>query len=592
MENGGIIMISLPCEAVEGYKTPNKTKRSNQMKFNDMPYARPDIEGLKARLNRLKEKIENANSADEIISAYREVGKVSEEYSTLGSLAYVRHTINTEDEFYDAENNFFDEVGPTVTDAFQEINKALLSSPFRKEIDAHFGELLLKNTEISVRCFSSQIIEMAAEENRLQSEYQKLIASARVEWEGQTIPLPMLGKYKQSADREVRKKAFLKDAEFFDSHKEELDTLYDKLIKLRNKQARTLGYENFIQMGYDRLGRNCYGPKEVAAFRQEIKENIVPVVSELKKAQAARIGVDSLHLYDNDVMFPEGNVSPKGSSDELLWAAIDMYKEMSEETAEFISFMQENELYDLLSSEGKAPGGYCTEFSAYKAPFIFSNFNGTSGDVDVLTHEAGHAFAYFVAARKGLIPDYISPTIEACEIHSMSMEFLTAPWHERFFGEDTNKYEYYHAADALNFIPYGCMVDEFQHLMYENEDLTPDQRNKIWLGLEEKYRPHLELSDLPFYSRGGGWQRQLHIYLYPLYYIDYCMAQTVAFQFYAESLKDWKKAFKKYLAFVDGGGSKTFEELVKGADMNLPYDKGCLKQTAEIIKEQLNSYGF
>ncbi len=553
------------------------------MKFKDMPYTRPNIEDLKLKLKTLKEQIINAKSAQEVISAYMEVCTVSENYSTMGSLAYVRHTINTEDEFYDKENDFFDEVGPTVTDVFQEINKALLVSPLRPELTANFGELLFKNTEISVRCFSPEIIDLAAEENKLQSEYQKLFASAKVEWEGETLPLPMLTKYKTHADREIRKKAYLKDAQFFEDHREEFDTLYDKLVKLRNKQARTLGYKNFIQMGYDRLGRNCYGPEKVAAFRDQIKAHIVPVVSTLKEAQKKRIGVDKICLYDNAVMFKEGNVNPKCSSDELLAAAIDMYKEMSSQTAKFITFMQENELYDLLSKEGKAPGGYCTEFSAYKAPFIFSNFNGTSGDVEVLTHEAGHALAYFTAARKGIIPDYISPTIEACEVHSMSMEFLTAPWHERFFGEETQKYEYYHAADALNFIPYGCMIDEFQHIMYENEELTPEQRNQVWLDLEKKYRPHLDLSDLPFYGRGAGWQHQLHVYLYPLYYIDYCMAQTVAFQFFAESLKDWKSAFNKYLAFVDGAGTKTFEELVRAADMNLPYEEGCLKETAETV---------
>lgn len=555
-----------------------------------MPYARPDIDELKGKLKALKEKIEKAQTAAEVIAAYDDVAKVSEEYSTQGSLAYVRHTINTADEFYDKENDFFDEVGPTVTDAFQEINKAMLASPFRAELDKHFGPLLLKNTEISVRCFSPEIIELAAEENKLQSEYQKLFASATVEWEGETLPLPMLTKYKTAADRETRKKAFTLDAEFFDAHRTEFDTLYDKLVKIRNKQARMLGYKNFIQMAYDRLGRNCYGPEKVAAFRSQIEKYIVPVVSKIKEAQKKRIGVEEICLYDNAVMFKEGNVNPKCSSDELLAAAIDMYREMSGKTAEFIDFMQENELYDLLSKEGKAPGGYCTEFSAYKAPFIFSNFNGTSGDVEVLTHEAGHALAYYTAARKGIIPDYISPTIEACEVHSMSMEFLTAPWHNRFFGDDTERYEYYHAADALSFIPYGCMIDEFQHMMYENEDLTPDQRNAAWLELEKKYRPHLKVSDLPFYGRGAGWQHQLHVYLYPLYYIDYCMAQTVAFQFFAESLSDWDKAFRKYLAFVDGAGTKTFEELVLGADMRLPYEEGCLKDTAETVSAWLSQF--
>ena len=557
------------------------------MKFSEMPYSRPDLEDLKSKLILENEKIISAESAAEVKSAYEAVEKLSENYSTMGSLAYVRHTIDTKDPFYEAENDFFDENGPAVSDILNKINRSMLESKFRAELEEVFGSLLFTNIEIAVRSFSSEIVDLAAEENKLQSEYQKLFASAMVEWEGETIPLPMLGKYKQSADREIRRKAFLKDAEFFDSHRAEFDTLYDKLIKIRNKQARTLGYENFIQMGYDRLSRNCYTPREVADFRDEIKSHIVPLVTELKAEQKKRIGVEKLHLYDNDIVFKEGNVKPHPDSDGILKAGIEMYREMSPETAEFINFMEENELYDLVSKEGKAPGGYCTEFAGYKAPFIFSNFNGTAGDVDVLTHEAGHAFAYFRASRQGILPSYISPTIEACEVHSMTMEFLTAPWHEKFFEEETPKYEYFHAVDALYFIPYGCMVDEFQHIMYENENLTPEERNAVWLSLEEKYRPHLDLSDLPFYSRGGGWQRQLHIYLYPLYYIDYCMAQTVAFSFFAESLSNREATFKKYLAFVDGAGTKTFEDLVKSAGLTPPYYKGALKETALVVKEWL-----
>ncbi len=560
------------------------------MKFCEMAYSRPDIEALKAKINLLKEKIEKANTALEIISFYDEVSTLGEEYSTMGSLAYVRHTINTKDEFYETENDFFDEVGPTVTDAFQGIAKVMVNSPHRPELEKHYGNLLFKNTEISLRCFSSEIIALSAEENKLQSEYQKLFASATVEWEGETLPLPKLTKYKMSGDREIRKKAFLKDAEFFDTHRDEFDSLYDRLVKIRNKQARILGYENFVQMGYDRLGRNCYGPEKVKDFRDQIVKYIVPAVNKLRESQKSRLGIDEIHIYDNAVIFKEGDVSPKGTADELLAAAINMYNQMNEKTAEFINFMSENKLYDLLSKEGKAPGGYCTEFAAYKSPFIFSNFNGTSGDIDVLTHEAGHAFAYFRAAKQGIIPDYTSPTIEACEVHSMSMEFLTAPWHKDFFGEETDRYQYFHTTDALNFIPYGCMIDEFQHLMYENEDLTPDERNEVWLKLETKYRPHLNVSDLPFYSRGAGWQHQLHVYLYPLYYIDYCMAQTVAFQFFAESLKDWQTAFSKYLAFVEGAGTKTFEELVTSADLKLPYEEGVLEDVAKTITEHLEEF--
>ncbi len=553
------------------------------MKFSDMKYQRPDIVALKEKLAEIEKSISSASCADAQIKAYKIAGELSTEYSTMYSLAYVRHTIDTTDEFYDAENTFFDEVGPEVSDSFLAVKKAMLASPFRDGLEKALGSLFFINGEIEARSFSTEIIPLAAEENRLASEYQKLIASATVEWEGDTIALTKLGKHKNSPDREIRRKAFLKDAEFFDNNREKLDELFDKLIKNRNEQAHRLGYKNYIALGYDRLGRNCYGPEKVAEFRHQIEKYIVPAVARLKEAQKERIGVEKLCLYDNAVIFPEGNPNPKGTPEQLLAAAADMYEQMSPRTAEFFSFMTENGLFDLLSAQGKAPGGYCTEFAAYKAPFIFSNFNGTAGDVDVLTHEAGHAFAYYVASRKGILDEYISPTIEACEVHSMSMEFLTSPYHEGFFAQETGKYTYFHAADALGFIPYGCMIDEFQHIAYENEDMTPEERNRVWLSLEEKYRPYLDVSDLPFYSRGGGWQRQLHVYLYPLYYIDYCMAQTVAFQFYSESLEDWSVAFEKYLAFVDGAGTKTFEDLVEGAGLTLPYKDGCLSSVADNI---------
>ena len=559
------------------------------MKFKNMVYTRPNIQNIKDALSLLEQRIKNAKTKEEALSAFYESEKIGEEYGTMASLAYVRHTIDTGNKFYDEENNFFDNNGPLVGDMFRNVNLALLGSDFRADLEEDLGTLFFKNLELGVKSSSPETIELQTKENELMSEYQRLFASATVEWEGETLPLPMLGVYKQSPDREIRKKAYLKDAEFFKSNKSEFDRLYDELIKNRNQQAKILGYENFIKLGYDRLGRNCYGPSEVALFRNEIAKWVVPVVGDLKKEQAKRIDVEKIHLYDNDVMFKEGNVKPKGTADEILQAGINMYKEMSKETKEFITFMEENELFDLLSAKGKAPGGYCTEFALYKAPFIFSNFNGTSGDVDVLTHEAGHAFAYYTAARKGLISSYISPTIEACEVHSMTMEFLTMPWHKNFFFEETDRYEYYHAADALIFLPYGCMVDEFQHIMYENENLTPADRDKVWLSLEEKYRPYLNLADLPFYSEGGGWQRQLHIYLYPLYYIDYCMAGAVAFGFFAESLEDYKKALEKYFKFVDGAGTKTFKELVTSVGIPLPYEEGNLKETVDTVKKWLEA---
>ena len=560
------------------------------MKFSEMPYVRPDMDEIRAAMEGILARMERAESAEELADAYREGCKLSQSIATAASLAYVRHTIDTADEFYDKEQAYWDEIDPALQEMKQCGGKVLLNTGFRPQLEEQFGKLLFTNLEIGVRTVIPEIMELMQEENKLASEYQKLYAAAKAEWQGEMIPLPKLGPFKQSPDRAIRRAAYEAEAKVFDENQEKLDTLYDKLIQVRTAQARAMGYDNYLRLGYDRLGRNCYGPEKVAAFREQIARDMVPIVAKVKQKQQERLGVDSLKVYDDTLLFPDGNAVPRGTAEEILAAGQTMYRELSPETAEFVDFMYENELMDVRSKDGKAPGGYCTEFPDYKAPFIFSNFNGTAGDVDVLTHEAGHAFATFRTTRKDYLPSQIQPTIEACEVHSMSMEFLTAPWHEMFFGEQTRKYEVGHCEEALIFIPYGCMVDEFQHRMYENPDLTPAERNRIWLELEKKYRPWIDFDNLPFFSRGGGWQRQLHIYLYPLYYIDYCMAQTVAFQFWMASMENREDAWRRYLRFVDAGGTRTFEELVQTAGLKIPYEPGVIRQIGETISRWLEEH--
>ncbi len=560
------------------------------MKFSEMPYSRPDMEALAAATTQTLEAMKAAPNAAGQIAAYDAYEKKMQTAGTMQQIAYIRHTINTKDEFYNAENDYMDEIGPKLQELTHRVNTALLESPYRAELERHYGALMFKNLEIAARSFSPAIVELMQEENKLVSEYQNLYASATVEFDGKTMPLPLLGPYKQDPDRAVRKAAYEADAKFFDSHREELDTLYDKLVKVRDTQAKKMGLPNYIPLGYDRMGRNCYTAKDVAAFRDQIAEDMVPIVAKVKEAQRRRIGVEKLAFYDEPISFADGNAVPEGTPDEILAAGKKMYQELSPETAEFIDFMFENELFDVLSRDGKAPGGYCTEIADYKSPFIFSNFNATAGDVDVLTHEAGHAFEAYRAFKQELPSLLHSPTIEACECHSMSMEFLTAPWHHLFFGKQTDKYELGHCEDALVFIPYGCMVDEFQHKVYENPGMTPEQRNELWLSLEKKYRPWIDFDNLPFYSRGGGWQRQLHIYEVPLYYIDYCMAQTVAFQFWNLSRENYAEAWKRYMTFVDKAGTATFAELVESAGLKVPYHAGCIKEIGESISRWLEEH--
>lgn len=558
------------------------------MKFTEMPYARPDIAAIQAAAKDCVACIRNAKTAQEQIDAFERATAQDLECGTLVTLANVRNTINTKDAFYDAERDYLDQVSPQLEEMQNEINMAMLESPFRAELEAHYGALMFRNLEISARSFKPELVPLMQEENLLTAQYQKLYASMTVEFDGQTMPLPMLGKYKESPDRAVRRAAFEAEGKAFDAKQAELDEIFDKLVKNRNAQGRLLGHENYIPLGYDRLGRNCYGGAELKQFREQIANDLVPVIAEVKAAQRKRIGVDRLCIYDDKFRFPDGNAKPEGTADEILAAGKQMYQALSPETKTFIEEMFDCDLFDVLSREGKAPGGYCTVFPSYRVPFIFSNFNGTSDDVDVLTHEAGHAFAFYRAMHNPAVhPSAWQPTIEACECHSMSMEFLTQAFHKDFFGKNTSKYELQHCEDSLDFIPYGCMIDEFQHKMYENENLTPQERNAVWEALEKKYRPWLSMDNLPFYGRYSHWQWKLHVYLHPLYYIDYCMAQTVAFQLWTLSMHDSKAAWEKYLAFVDAAGTKTFAELCHGANLRVPYEEGTIRDVGSGIRDWL-----
>ncbi len=544
------------------------------MKFSEMTYTRPDMDQLTARL-------EQAASRADQLAAYREKEALLSGFDTQASICAIRHTVDTRDKFYEEEEAYLDQQYPLVSEKCQAFNRALVASPFRPELEEALGKLVFVNIELELKSFSPEIVPLMQEENRLTTEYQKLYASARVEFMGKTLTIAQLGPYKQDPDRAVRKAALEAEGGFFDQHQEEFDQLFDQLVKNRTQQAQKLGFENYVPLSFLRMGRNCYSPEDLDGFRQQVVRDLVPLTTQVKERQKKRLGLESFTLYDDPLKFKDGSAKPQGTPEEIMAAGKTMYHELSEETGKFIDLMLDNQLFDVLAKEGKAPGGYCTSLPDYKYPFIFSNFNGTSGDVDVLTHEAGHAFAGYVAARSIETHALQWPTMEGAETHSMSMEFLTAPWHHLFFGPMTDKYELSHAEDALTFIPYGCLVDHFQHEVYSRPEMTPQERNDTWARLEKLYRPYLDMKDLPFYGRGAGWQRQTHIYQSPFYYIDYCLAQVMSLQFFALSLEDREKAWEKYMAFVRLGGTKTFVDLAHAVDLRSPLDQGCVKDVCQ-----------
>ena len=558
------------------------------MNFNDYKYEHLDLEKIKGEFSELIDSFEKAENVEGQIEAFDKIIKLRNHIETMQTLVSIRHSIDTNDEFYNKENEYMDEISPILFGFTNDFYKALVNSKFKDELIKKYGKLLFDLAENTLKVFSNEIIPDAQEENRLSSKYSKLIASAKIDFDGKELNLSQMVPYTQSKDRNVRIEAAKKVAQFFSENQEEFDNIYDSLVKVRTKMAQKMGYKNYVEFGYKQLSRLEYDAKMVEGYRKQVLENIVPLHTELRKRQEKRLGLEKLRFYDEAIKFNSGNADPHGSPEWILNHGKTMYKELSKETDEFFTFMTENNLLDLLSKKGKMSGGYCTYIPKYKAPFIFANFNGTAHDIDVLTHEAGHAFQVY-QSRGFDVPEYLWPTYEACEIHSMSMEFLTWPWMKLFFENDTEKYKFIHLSEALLFIPYGVTVDEFQHWVYENPEVTPQERREKWLEIEKKYLPTRDYGEANELKNGIFWFRQGHIFSSPFYYIDYTLAQVCAFQFWIKSREDREKAWQDYLNLCKLGGSKSFFELMKSANLKNPFEEGILAAVIPKIKEYLDS---
>ena len=558
------------------------------MKFNEYEYEHLDLEKIKAEFSRLIESFKKAKNMKGQVAAFDEIIKLRNHIETMQTLVSIRHSVDTNDEFYDKENEYMDEISPILFGFTNDFYKTLVNSKFKDELVEKYGKFLFDLAENTLKTFSPEIIPDAQEENRLSSKYSKLIASAKIDFDGKELNLSQMVPYTQSKDRNVRIEAAKKVAQFFAENQDEFDNIYDSLVKVRTRMAQKMGYKNFVEFGYKQLSRLEYDAKMVEGYRKQVLENIVPLHTELRERQGKRLGVEKLKFYDEAIKFNSGNADPHGSPEWILNNGKTMYKELSKETDEFFTFMTENNLLDLLSKKGKMSGGYCTYIPEYKAPFIFANFNGTAHDIDVLTHEAGHAFQVY-QSRGFDVPEYLWPTYEACEIHSMSMEFLTWPWMKLFFENDTEKYKFIHLSEALLFIPYGVTVDEFQHWIYENPEVTPQERREKWLEIEKKYLPTRDYGEVNELKNGIFWFRQGHIFSSPFYYIDYTLAQVCAFQFWIKSREDREKAWQDYLNLCKLGGSKSFFELMKSANLKNPFEEGTLAAVIPKIKEYLDS---
>lgn len=552
------------------------------MKFSDFEYKRPVYEDVKVEFLYIVGEIENSSTYKEQKEKIDKLNVLRNTVETMSTIASIRYTINTRDEFYEKEREYWDEYSPLYDELNSNFYKAIVSSNFKEDIIKDFGEQFFNIASYSLKSFSPKIIKDLQEENRLCSQYTKLMAGAKINYKGEVYNLSKLGKYMLGKDREERRTSSEAYYGYFKDNQEKFEELFDKLVKIRTNIANKLGFEDFVELGYIRMMRTDYNEKMVEKFREQVLEYIVPLANKIYKRQAERLNLEKLTYIDENFEFLSGNATPKCSSREIIENGKKMYKELSSETSEFFNFMLENELMDLVTKEGKGAGGYCTYIPNYKSPFIFSNFNQTADDIDVLTHEAGHAFQLYMS-RDIDMPEINFPTYESCEIHSMSMEFITWPWMELFFKEDSEKYRFIHMSSAIKFIPYGIVVDEFQHYVYKQPDLSKEERRNVWRNLEKKYLPHKDYSGCEFLENGGWWFKQGHIFKNPFYYVDYTLAQICALQFWKKIREDKKGGWDDYINICKVGGRKSFLEIVKIGNLKSPFEEGCVSSVIDNI---------
>ncbi|MCI9032400.1 MAG: M3 family oligoendopeptidase [Clostridia bacterium] len=555
-------------------------------KCKDLKYERFCLEDFKAIVEPQIAAAERAETFDELMSAREKVNAASSKFATMSALANARYTLDTRNEYYVGEVEYYDNVAPVANELLSRFGKTMLADKFKDKLSETLSPALVKSLENQQKAVSPKIIEDKQKEAGIVMEYSKLMSTMPFEFRGKTLPLSVVRGYLSDNDRTVRKDAAFSIGRGLEKHRDELDDIFDRLVKVRDGMGKKLGYDNFVALGYLNMDRKDYGKSDVEAFRNSVQKYLVPVVSELKNSLGKELKFDKFMFYDNSVTLAGGETKPKLAHNEMFEAAQKMYDDLNPEVGAFMRFMRESGAFDVEARDGKWGGGYCTEFYDFVQPFILANWNGSCDDVDVLTHEFGHAFASMNAMKHGIFELSVGG-METAECHSMTMELMCHPYMDKFFGADADKYRYRHLFKNIDFIPYGVIVDEFQHVVYENPNLTPAERNKAFKELTAKYMPYMTYEGIPYLEEGTRWQYQMHIYESPFYYIDYCLAQTVALEFYAQSLKDHDKALANYIAFTKKGGSKMFKTLVSEAGLASPFEPDALKEVAAVCLKEL-----
>ncbi|MFC2125367.1 M3 family oligoendopeptidase [Bacteroidota bacterium] len=502
---------------------------------------------------------------------------------------YIRMTCDTtNNEYIEQYQYFIREIEPETAPYANELNKKVLDSPYVRELIDPAYTILLRGLEKEIRIYRKENIPIKTE---IQSESQKfgsISGAMTIEWENQELTLQQAGVFLQSTERDIREKIYKKTSARRFQDKDKLNDLYTNLIELRNKIAKNADFDNFRDYMFTALGRFDYTPEDCFTFHDAVNKELTPVLNEMAQERKSQLGIANLRPWDKAVDAQNlPPLKPFDGGNDLLAKTIHCFEEIDNSLGEYLEIMKEMGHLDLESRKGKAPGGYNFPLAETGVPFIFMNATSTLRDMVTILHEGGHAVHSFVTKDLTLI-DFRNPTSEVAELASMSMELISMDNWQVYFSnmDELNRAKRQHLEQIFETLPWVATIDKFQHWIYENPGHSLKDREINWLRIFEEFSDRITDWTGLENHKSNIWQKQLHLYEVPFYYIEYGIAQLGAIAIWKKYNENPEKGLKAYLDALKLGYTRTIPEIYRTADIEFNFSHDYIHELMIFLRSE------
>jgi oligoendopeptidase F len=569
----------LPFGQLESYK-PRQFVPANT-DLGDWTQIEPLFDRLEARAAEAK----TVSDLEQWLLAWSEMNAAIDEESSRRYIAMTCHTDNAEAKT--AYLHFIEHVEPNLKPRQFKLEQTYLGHPLRPQLPQPRYQVFDRDVKVHVELFRPENVPLETEEAKLGQQYQELSGSLTVQFRGMEKTLPQMAPYLEEPDRALRQEAWELTAQRRLQETEKFENFFDQLVKLREQIAKNAGFKNYLEYAFRARGRFDYTPEDCRKFHDAIEKEVMPILRQLQSRRRELLKVPALRPWDLAVdPLNRPPLKPFEQVDQMVHKTQSIFNRLDTTLAQGFQTMQDRHLLDLANRKGKAPGGYQSTLSEARLPFIFMNAVGLQRDVETMLHEAGHAF-HALATRQEDLYAYRGAPIEFCEVASMSMELLGNEFLEEFYSpDDANRARRKHLEGILDIFPWIATVDAFQHWIYSHPGHSRAERTQAWLDLMQRFGGDVDWSGHEM-VRANLWHRQLHIFLYPFYYVEYGIAQLGALQVWANSKKDKAKAIRDYQKGLSLGGSRPLPELFATAGCKFDFSAATVKPLMELVKAEL-----